>query len=440
MENKRSVAFHTLGCKLNFSETSSLSKIFQNAGFEEVDFSDSADYYVINTCSVTDQADKKCRKIIRKAQNQNPTAKIVIVGCYAQLKPEEISQIPGVNLVLGAKEKFNIIHHVEKLEENQQFSIVHAGPVSEVNDFVPSYSIEDRTRSFLKVQDGCDYKCSFCTIPMARGKSRSAGVDQIVELAKQIIDKGTKEIVLTGVNIGDFGNGTSIIEGQRVKKEATLIDLLKELDKIDPSIRIRISSIEPNLCTDEIIEFVASSNCFMPHFHMPLQSGDNEILMAMKRRYKIDLYEKRVNKIKDLIAHACIGVDVIVGFPGENRQHFKNTYQFINEMPVSYLHCFTYAERNNTIAASMADKVDLIERQERSLQLRTLSAKKKYAFYKEHLNQIRPVLFESADLDGFMEGFTDNYIKVRSPYKLNRANQIELVELDNLQEENYSSN
>ncbi len=437
MSTPRTIAFHTLGCKLNFSETSSIAKLFHRAGFEEVDFSDSADYYIINTCSVTDQADKKCRKVIRKALSQNSMAKVVVMGCYAQLKPQEIAGIPGVSLVLGAKEKFNILQYIEKLERHQTFPILQAGPVIDIAEFVPSFSVEDRTRSFLKVQDGCDYKCSFCTIPQARGKSRSGSIAQIVAAAKEIADTGVKEIVLTGVNIGDYGNGPRGINGKTTKKEGTLLDLLKVLDTIDSQLRIRISSIEPNLCTDAIIEFVASSQSIMPHFHMPLQSGDNHILAAMKRRYKRELYENRVNKIKELMPHACIGTDVIVGFPGETTQHFHNTYRFINDLPVSYLHCFTYSERANTLAAAMAEKVEPEHKHERSLQLRILSNKKKRAFYEAHFGDVRPVLYESANDSETIEGYTDNYIKVVCPLGTHKANQIERVRLNNLKEDYY---
>ncbi|MGB3196533.1 MAG: MiaB/RimO family radical SAM methylthiotransferase, partial [Saprospiraceae bacterium] len=328
MSTARSIAFHTLGCKLNFSETSSIGKIFRNAGYEEVEFDQEADYYVINTCSVTDEADKKCRYAVRKSLRKNPMAKVIVIGCYAQLKPEEISSIPGVSLVLGAAEKFNILKHINELDEFGTTGAI-AGPVSDANIFIPTYSIEDRTRTFLKVQDGCDYKCSFCTIPLARGKSRSGTIEEIVKLAYQIGDQACKEIVLTGVNLGDFGQGTEVIEGHRSKKEALFIDLIASLDEVSTISRFRISSIEPNLCNDEIIEFVAQSKRFMPHFHIPLQSGDNEILSLMKRRYKRELYESRVSKIKSVMPHACIGVDVIVGFPGETEEHFLNTFHFI---------------------------------------------------------------------------------------------------------------
>jgi len=329
MSTPRTVAFHTLGCKLNYSESSSIGKLFQQAGYQEVDFDKPSDIYVINTCSVTDQADRKCRKIVRTAIKQNAHAKVVVVGCYAQLKPVEIAAIPGVSLVLGAAEKFEILDYIQTVDQDSPHGLVHYSDISEVRQFIPSHSIEGRTRSFLKVQDGCDYKCSFCTIPLARGKSRSATIESIVKSSVDLISKGVKEIVLTGVNIGDFGNGTEVIEGIKSKKEALFIDLIKELDTINGECRFRISSIEPNLCTEEIIDFVAMSKHFMPHFHMPLQSGDNEILSAMRRRYKRELFQERVSYIKHKMPHACIGVDVITEFPGELNEHFKNTLCFI---------------------------------------------------------------------------------------------------------------
>lgn len=432
MSTARSIAFHTLGCKLNFSETSSIGKIFRNAGYEEVEFDQEADYYVINTCSVTDEADKKCRYAVRKSLRKNPMAKVIVIGCYAQLKPEEISSIPGVSLVLGAAEKFNILKHINELDEFGTTGAI-AGPVSDANIFIPTYSIEDRTRTFLKVQDGCDYKCSFCTIPLARGKSRSGTIEEIVKLAYQIGDQACKEIVLTGVNLGDFGQGTEVIEGHRSKKEALFIDLIASLDEVSTISRFRISSIEPNLCNDEIIEFVAQSKRFMPHFHIPLQSGDNEILSLMKRRYKRELYESRVSKIKSVMPHACIGVDVIVGFPGETEEHFLNTFHFIENLDISYLHVFTYSERDNTPAALMNNIVPVHQRHKRNEMLRNLSEQKRRAFYKSQLGSKRPILWEREVKNGLMSGFTDNYVKVytnSNPALFNTIQEIHLSEID----------
>ncbi|HQU58694.1 MAG TPA: tRNA (N(6)-L-threonylcarbamoyladenosine(37)-C(2))-methylthiotransferase MtaB, partial [Saprospiraceae bacterium] len=343
MATPRSVAFYTLGCKLNYSETSSIGRLFEEAGYSEVPFEQGADVYVVNTCSVTDFADRKCRQIVRRALKHAPDAKVVVVGCYAQLKPEEIASIRGVDLVLGAAEKFRILDFVEGLSKAPGKGMVRAGEVSEAREFVNAFSFGDRTRSFLKVQDGCDYKCSFCTIPLARGRSRSDTVENVLANAGKIAEMGVKEIVLTGVNIGDFGNGTEVIEGVKPKKEALFIDLIRELDQVEGIERFRISSIEPNLCTDEVIEFVAQSQRFVPHFHMPLQSGNNKQLQQMRRRYKRELYADRVNKIKALMPHACIGVDVIVGFPGETEEDFLETYRFLNELDISYLHVFTYS-------------------------------------------------------------------------------------------------
>jgi threonylcarbamoyladenosine tRNA methylthiotransferase MtaB len=425
MSTGRSIAFHTLGCKLNFSESSSIGKQFKNAGYAEVDFNDAADYYVINTCSVTDEADKKCRYAVRKALRKNPSAKVIVIGCYAQLKPKEIASIPGVAMVLGAAEKFNILHHINSIDTySSSYASIFATAVSDANIFIPSYSIEDRTRTFLKVQDGCDYKCSFCTIPLARGKSRSGRIEEIVNLVNQIANQGIKEIVLTGVNLGDFGQGTEIIEGNKTKKEALFIDLIRALDEVESVERFRISSIEPNLCTDEIIDFVAQSKRFMPHFHIPLQSGDNDILSAMKRRYKRELYASRVEKIKSVMPHACIGVDVIVGFPGETIEHFHNSYNFINNLDISYLHVFTYSERENTLASTMDQIVPISERHKRNEMLRILSEKKRRYFYEQHLQTSRPVLWEKEEKHGQMHGFTDNYIKMTRPSDPNLFNQI----------------
>lgn len=438
MSTARSIAFHTLGCKLNFSETSSIGKIFRNAGYEEVEFDQEADYYVINTCSVTDEADKKCRYAVRKSLRKNPMAKVIVIGCYAQLKPEEISSIPGVSLVLGAAEKFNILKHINELDEFGTTGAI-AGPVSDANIFIPTYSIEDRTRTFLKVQDGCDYKCSFCTIPLARGKSRSGTIEEIVKLAYQIGDQACKEIVLTGVNLGDFGQGTEVIEGHRSKKEALFIDLIASLDEVSTISRFRISSIEPNLCNDEIIEFVAQSKRFMPHFHIPLQSGDNEILSLMKRRYKRELYESRVSKIKSVMPHACIGVDVIVGFPGETEEHFLNTFHFIENLDISYLHVFTYSERDNTPAALMNNIVPVHQRHKRNEMLRNLSEQKRRAFYKSQLGSKRPILWEREVKNGLMSGFTDNYVKVYTNSNPTLCNTIQEIHLSKIDTEGYFS-
>lgn len=415
MSTSRTVAFHTLGCKLNFSETSSINSSFRKAGYQEVNFEDPADIYVINTCSVTDQADRKCRKVIRAAKRNNPDSKVIVIGCYAQLKPEEISNISGVNLVLGAAEKFNILEHIQELDLQSFHSRVISSPINEVKDFEPSYSKEGRTRAFLKVQDGCDYKCTFCTIPQARGRSRSGSIAQIVDMAKDIIEQGAKEIVLTGVNIGDFGNGTEVIEGFKPKKEELFIDLIKALDELDGDFRFRISSIEPNLCTQEIIRFVAESKHFMPHFHMPLQSGDNEILRQMKRRYLRELYAERVEYIKKIMPHACIGVDVIVGFPGETDTHFSNTFSFLEDLNVSYLHVFTYSERSNTPAALMECTIPIDIRAQRSEALRQLSNKKKLHFYMENLGGTEKVLLEAKEKEGVYSGFTGNYVRVEIP-------------------------
>ncbi len=412
MSTPKTVAFHTLGCKLNFSETSSIRRQFESHGYDTVKFEEGADIYILNTCSVTEFADRKCRYEVRRAQKHSPDAKIIVVGCYAQLKPKEISEIPGVDLVLGAAEKFNIINYVDQLSHSHDLTVVNASAISEVNSFVDAFSIGDRTRSFLKVQDGCNYKCSFCTIPQARGMSRSDTVENAVSNARKIAAQGIKEIVLTGVNLGDFGNGTEVIEGVKPKKEALFIDLIRELDKVKGIERFRISSIEPNLLTEEIIEFVANSKRFVPHFHIPLQSGSNKILQKMRRRYNRELYTDRVSKIKELIPHCCIGVDVIVGFPGETHEDFLDSYHFLKDLDVSYLHVFTYSERANTAAAELEDSVPINIRRERNEQLRILSQKKKNQFYQKFVGSNRPVLFEQSKKEGKMSGFTDNYIKV----------------------------
>lgn len=424
MATPRTVAFYTLGCKLNYSETSSIGRLFEDAGYSEVRFRDGADIYVINTCSVTDFADRKCRKVVRQALNASPHAFVVVIGCYAQLKPEEIADIPGVDLVLGAAEKFRILDFIDELSKAPGKGMVQAGEVSEANEFVNSFSFGDRTRSFLKVQDGCNYNCSFCTIPLARGASRSDTIENAVANAEKIAEMGVKEIVLTGVNLGDFGNGTEVIEGKRPKKEALFIDLIRELDKVDGIERFRISSIEPNLLTEEIIDFVAASKRFVPHFHVPLQSGNNKQLKMMRRRYKRELYQQRVEWIKSKMPHCCIGVDVIVGFPGETEEDFLETYRFINKLDVSYLHVFTYSERPNTLASEMEGVVPVNERRKRNEMLRILSEKKRRQFYEQYLETIRPVLFEKSKKKGMMSGFSDNYVKVELPLDEKQLNTI----------------
>lgn len=432
MATPRSVAFYTLGCKLNFSETSSIADQFRSHGFHVSDFQEGADVYVVNTCSVTEFADRKCRKIVRDARAINPDAKVVVIGCYAQLKPKEISEIEGVDLVLGAKEKFNLVHHIDEISYANDRAMIKATEISEVNTFVQAFSHDDRTRTFLKVQDGCDYKCSFCTIPLARGKSRSDTVENVINNVHKIVEAGKKEIVLTGVNVGDFGNGTAVIEGSRPKKEATFIDLIQELDKIEGVERYRISSIEPNLCTAEIIDFVSQSNRFLPHFHMPLQSGSNKMLALMQRRYKRELYKERVELIKELMPHACIGVDVIVGFPGETEEEFLETYNFLNDLDVSYLHVFTYSERPNTKAISMDGVVDMGERRRRNKMLRILSEKKKRAFYSDFVNTEREVLLEKSKTEGFLSGYTDNYIRIEMPEVEDLLNTVQKIKLNKI--------
>lgn len=421
------VAFYTLGCKLNFSETSSIGRIFQDAGYQTVPFNERADVYVINTCSVTDNADKKCRKVVKEALKYSPQAYITIVGCYAQLKPREIAEIPGVDMVLGAAEKFKIIEHINDLTK-QKKAIIHNAPIEETNVFVPAFSFGDRTRTFLKVQDGCDYSCTFCTIPLARGASRSGTIESLVKQAKDIAASGVKEIVLTGVNIGDFG----MRQGQR---EDRFLDLVKALDAVDGIDRFRISSIEPNLLSNEIIDFVASSKRFVPHFHMPLQSGSNKILGLMRRRYKRELYAERVKRIKSLMPDCCIGVDVIVGFPGETREDFLQTYEFLNDLDISYLHVFTYSERENTIASQMEGAVPGSARSDRSKMLHILSEKKRRAFYVSQLGNEMEVLFESDVKEGYMHGFSKNYVKVRAKYDPLLVNEIKTVRLLNISNE-----
>jgi threonylcarbamoyladenosine tRNA methylthiotransferase MtaB len=421
MYEGKSVAFHTLGCKLNFSESSTIARLFVEKGFKKVKFEEKADVYVINTCSVTENADKECRSIVRSALQQNADAFIAVVGCYAQLKPDEISNIPGVDVVLGATEKFRLLNYISFSGKNTHAEI-HNCEISDADFFVDSYSIGDRTRSFLKVQDGCDYSCTFCTIPLARGKSRSDTIENVVKNARQIAKSGVKEIVLTGVNIGDFGYGEDISALARKERQDTFTDLIKELDRIETIERFRISSIEPNLLKNEIIDFIAQSGRFVPHFHIPLQSGSNEILGQMKRRYKRELYAERVAKIRERMPDCCIGVDVIVGFPGETDTHFQETYQFLNELDVSYLHVFTYSERDNTPAKDMAGVVPVAERKRRNKMLRILSAKKLRAFYEKQNGKSATVLFEQEERNGWMYGFTQNYVKVKVPYDVNLIN------------------
>ena len=425
----KKVAFHTLGCKLNFAETSTIARLFEKEGFEKVDFSKAADVYVINTCSVTENADKECKTVVKSALKNSPDAFVAIIGCYAQLKPEEIAKIEGVDVVLGASEKFKLLNYIQFSQKNQATEI-HSCEIDDVQQFISSYSAGDRTRSFLKVQDGCDYTCSYCTIPLARGASRSDTIINVVENAKKIAESGIKEIVLTGVNIGDFGFNQN--QNEQGKKQEKFLDLIQELDKVKGIERIRISSIEPNLLKDEIIEFVSQSNRFVPHFHVPLQSGSNKILNLMRRRYLRELYVDRVNKIKQLMPHACIGVDVIVGFPGETEEDFLETYEFINQLNVSYLHVFTYSERENTDAALMQGKVAMSERKKRNKMLRILSAKKTRAFYEEHLGKTYPVLLEHENKNDFMFGFTPNYIKVKIPFNTSNFNSILNLKLDNI--------
>lgn len=421
--NKK-VAFYTLGCKLNFSETSAIGRQFSDAGFETVSFTDQADIYLINTCSVTDHADKKCRKVVKEALKHSPNAYIAIVGCYAQLKPKEISEIPGVDIVLGAAEKFQIIEYISDLTK-QAKTRVYNQPIVEAREFVSAYSFGERTRTFLKVQDGCDYTCTFCTIPLARGESRSDTIEHVLEQAKEIASSGVKEIVLTGVNLGDFG----IRNGMR---EDRFLDLITALDHVDGIDRIRISSIEPNLLTNDIIEFVSSSEKFVPHFHIPLQSGSNKILGLMRRRYKRELYIERISKIRELMPDCCIGVDVIVGFPGETKDYFLDTYNFLNELDVSYLHVFTYSERENTLAADMKGSVTGSVRFERNKMLHILSEKKRRAFYETQKGKQAEVLFEADHKDGFMHGFSRNYVKVKAPYDPLMVNEIRSVKFDNI--------
>lgn len=425
---QRTAAYHTLGCKLNFAETSTIARQLTDAGYEKVGFDEKANVYVINTCSVTENADRECKLHVKRAMKANPDGLVVIVGCYAQLKPEEISQIEGVDLVLGAKEKFNILSYLDDLEKSEKEGIVHSCEIEETDFFIGSYSIGDRTRAFLKVQDGCDYKCTYCTIPLARGISRSDTIENVLKNASEIAAKDIKEIVLTGVNIGDYGKG----EFGNKRHEHTFLDLISELDKVEGIERIRISSIEPNLLKDESIELVSKSRSFVPHFHIPLQSGSDDLLKKMKRRYLSKLYNDRVNKIREVMPDAAIGVDVIVGFPGETEEKFLETYNFLNELPITYLHVFTYSERENTEAAEMEGVVPIAERKKRNKMLRILSEKKKMAFYQTQLGKTLPVLWEHENKDGKMFGFTENYVRVQKDYDPASVNQIEFLNLEKI--------
>ncbi len=430
MENKKNVAFYTLGCKLNFSETSTIARDFQNEGFNRVDFDEVADIYVINTCSVTENADKQFKQIVKKALKKNEKAFVAAVGCYAQLKPEELAAVDGVDLVLGATEKFKITDYINDLSKNDMGE-VHSCEIEDADFYVGSYSIGDRTRAFLKVQDGCDYKCTYCTIPLARGISRSDTMENVMKNAAEISAKGIKEIVLTGVNIGDYGKG----EFGNKKHEHTFLELVQHLDKVEGIERLRISSIEPNLLKNETIDFVSKSRTFVPHFHIPLQSGSNDILKKMKRRYLRELYTDRVAKIREVMPHACIGVDVIVGFPGETDEHFLETYHFLNDLDISYLHVFTYSERDNTEAVEMDGVVPKNVRSKRSKMLRGLSVKKRRAFYESQIGTTRTVLFEGENKEGYIHGFTENYVKVIAPWNPELVNTLHQVNLTKIDEE-----
>ena len=428
MNAEKKVAFYTLGCKLNFSETSTIARTFTSEGFERVEFEEKADIYVINTCSVTDNADKRFKSIVKNALKQNDEAFLIAIGCYAQLKPEELAAVDGVDLVLGATEKFNVTSYINDLTKNN-LGKVHSCEISDADFYVGSYSIGDRTRAFLKVQDGCDYKCTYCTIPLARGISRSDTVQNVLDNAKEISSKGIKEIVLTGVNIGDYGKG----EFGNKKHEHTFLDLVKELDKVEGIHRLRISSIEPNLLKDETIDFVSTSSSFVPHFHIPLQSGSDELLKKMKRRYLKDTYTNRVSRIKETMPNACIGVDVIVGFPGETDALFLETYNYLNDLDISYLHVFTYSERPNTEAVALNGIIPKKVRAKRSKMLRGLSAKKRRSFYESQLGNSLTALFESENKEGYIHGFTENYVKVKTPWNpelVNTLHEITLTEID----------
>jgi len=428
MENRKKVAFYTLGCKLNFSETSTIARSFNDEGFDRVDFEKTADIYVINTCSVTENADKQFKQIVKKALKNNDKAFVAAVGCYAQLKPEELAAVDGVDLVLGATEKFKITDYINDLSKNDMGEI-HSCEIEEADFYVGSYSIGDRTRAFLKVQDGCDYKCTYCTIPLARGISRSDTMENVMKNAKEISQKGIKEIVLTGVNVGDYGKG----EFGNKKHEHTFFELVQALDTVEGIERLRISSIEPNLLKNETIEFVSKSKTFVPHFHIPLQSGSNTILKKMKRRYLRELYAERVAKIREVMPNACIGVDVIVGFPGETDELFLETYNFLSDLDISYLHVFTYSERDNTEAIDFDGVVSANVRSKRSKMLRGLSVKKRRAFYEKELNTNHTVLFESENKEGYIHGFTENYVKVKTPWNpelVNTLHDITLTKID----------
>ena len=424
---RKKVAFYTLGCKLNFSETATIARNFQDEGFDRVEFSEFADIYVINTCSVTENADKRFKSIVKQAQRTNSEAFVVAVGCYAQLQPEELAAVEGVDLVLGATEKFKITDYLNELTKNESAAI-HSCEIEDADFYVSSYSVGDRTRAFLKVQDGCDYKCTYCTIPLARGISRSDTLQNVLNNAKKIADEGIKEIVLTGVNIGDYGKG----EFGNKKHEHTFFELVQELDTTEGIHRLRISSIEPNLLKDETIDFVAQSHSFVPHFHIPLQSGSNVILKAMRRRYMKELYQDRVLHIKSVMPDACIGVDVIVGFPGETDELFLETYNFLNDLDISYLHVFTYSERPNTHAATLSGVVPKSVRSKRSKMLRGLSAKKRRAFYESQIGKKRTVLFEGENKEGYIHGFTENYVKVKAPWNPELINTLHEVSLDKI--------
>ena len=424
----KKAAYHTLGCKLNFAETSTIARELTSAGYDRVDFDQSANVYVINTCSVTENADRECKLHVKRAMKANSDGLVVVVGCYAQLKPEEIASIPGVDLVLGAKEKFNVLRYLEDLQKSDE-GIVHSCEIEEADSFIGSYSFGDRTRAFLKVQDGCDYKCTYCTIPLARGISRSDTISNVLKNAKEISEKGIKEIVLTGVNIGDYGKG----EFGNKRHEHTFLDLISELNTVNGIERIRISSIEPNLLKDEAIDLVSKSESFVPHFHIPLQSGSDDLLKKMKRRYLTQLYTNRISKIKDVMPDAAIGVDVIVGFPGETEERFLETYSYLNNLPISYLHVFTYSERDNTEAVDMEGIVPVAERKKRNKMLRILSEKKKHEFYESQLGKTFPVLWEHENKEGMMYGFTENYVRVQKPYDMHSVNEIEWVELKKIE-------
>ena len=420
------VAFKTLGCKLNYSETSSISREFVKKGYEKVSFDDASDIYVINTCSVTQNADKEFKYLVNKVKRKNPNSSVIAIGCYAQLKPKKISEIPGVDLVLGADKKFDILNYLNL--EDQDNNNIHSCEINSVDFFKSSYSLGDRTRSFLKVQDGCDYKCTYCTIPQARGKSRSGTISEILDNVKHLVASGVKEIVLTGVNIGDYG----IFDTKTKKRETNFYELISNIDLIPELNRVRISSIEPNLLSDEIIQFVHNSNSFVKHFHIPLQSGSDKILKLMKRRYLKNLYISRINKIKELMPDCCIGVDVIVGFPGETEEEFNETYEFLKALNISYLHVFSYSERDNTESLKINHKIPKKIRAIRSQILRKLSEKKKMNFYKSNINQIRPVLFESKNYDGYIHGYTDNYIRVKALWSKNLVDNVVDCELINI--------